>query len=76
MDSVDEAIVFYDPKVVEHKRLPPISVQEVKDAFGRDDLEVITSVDSLKKRLNTIPKENHCVLMMSSGRFGGVGIPQ
>ena len=76
MDAVDKAIVFYDPKVVEHKRLPAISVQEVKEAFGRDDLEVITTVESLEKRLNTIPKENHCVLMMSSGRFGGAEIPQ
>ena len=76
MDAVDKAIVFYDPKVVEHKRLPAISIQEVKDAFGREDLEVITTVDSLEKRLNAIPKENHCVLMMSSGRFGGAEIPQ
>jgi UDP-N-acetylmuramate: L-alanyl-gamma-D-glutamyl-meso-diaminopimelate ligase len=76
MDSVDKAIVFYDPKVVEHKRLPAISIQDVKDAFGREDLEVITSVNSLEKRINAIPKENHCVLMMSSGRFGGAEIPQ
>lgn len=76
MDAVAKAIVFYDPKVVEHKRLPEISIQEVKDAFGREDLEVITTVDTLEKRLSTIPKENHCVLMMSSGRFGGAEIPQ
>ena len=74
LDAVDKAIVFYDPKVVEHKRLPTISLQEVKDAFAREDLEVITNVDSLEKRLKEIPRRNHCVLMMSSGRFGGAEV--
>lgn len=71
MNAVDAAIVYYDPEVVKHKRLPEISIQDVKAAFGRHDLEVITSVEDLEKRLKIIPTENHCVLMMSSGRFGG-----
>jgi hypothetical protein len=62
--------------VVKHKKLPAISIQEVIDCFEREDLEVITSVDQLENRLKEIPKENHCVLMMSSGRFGGADIPQ
>jgi UDP-N-acetylmuramate: L-alanyl-gamma-D-glutamyl-meso-diaminopimelate ligase len=76
MNAVDHAVVFYDPEVVKHKKLPAISIQEVIDCFEREDLEVITSVDQLESRLQEIPKENHCVLMMSSGRFGGVVIPQ
>ncbi len=76
MNAVDHAIVFYDPEVVKHKRLPEISIQEVIACFGREDVEVITSVDQLETRLQDIPKENHCVLMMSSGRFGGAEIPQ
>ena len=71
MDSVHNAIVFFDPKVVEHKRLPQISSDEVKMAFNRDDLEVITTVEELESRIKTIPTKNHCVLLMSSGRFGG-----
>ena len=76
MNAVDHAIVFYDPEVVKHKRLPAISKQEVIACFGREDVEVITSVDQLETRLQDIPKENHCVLMMSSGRFGGADTPQ
>ena len=75
MNSVDDAIVYYDPKVVEHKRLPAISPEEVKIAFNRKDLEVFTSVEELESRLNKIPLENHCVLIMSSGRFGGAKMP-
>ena len=75
MNSVDKAIVFYDPKVVEHKRLPEISPEEVKNAFNREDLEVITSTEELSSRLKEIPSVNHCVLLMSSGRFGGAEMP-
>ena len=76
MNAVDHAVVFYDPEVVKHKKLPAISKQEVIACFGREDVEVITSVDQLENRLQDIPKENHCVLMMSSGRFGGADTPQ
>ncbi len=71
MDSVHNAIVYFDPKVVEHKRLPQISSEEVKTAFNRDDLEVITTVEDLENRVKNISTINHCVLLMSSGRFGG-----
>ena len=75
MNAVDNAIVFYDPKVVEQKRLPSITIDDVKQAFNRVDLEVITTVSELETRLNQTPKTNHCVLMMSSGRFGGAVLP-
>ena len=71
MNSVDYAIVYYDPAVVEHKRLPAISPKEVITAFNRANIEVITSVKILEERIKAIPTENHCVLLMSSGRFGG-----
>ena len=72
MDAVDHAIVYFDPEVVKHKRLPELDVEFVKDAFGRDTLEVITDTDSLALRLDAVPREHHVLLMMSSGRFGGV----
>ena len=75
MNSVDYAIVYYDPAVVEHKRLPAISPKEVITAFNRANIEVITSVKILEERIKAIPTENHCVLLMSSGRFGGAELP-
>lgn len=75
MNAVDNAIVYYDPKVVKHKRLPEISPEEVVKAFNRDNLEVIISDKELEARLAEIPRENHCVLLMSSGRFGGAELP-
>ena len=75
MNSVNSAIVYFDPAVVEHKRLPAISPEEVKLAFNRKDIEVINCVEELEERLNIIPTSNHCVLLMSSGRFGGATLP-
>lgn len=74
MNAVDYAVVYFDPDVVAHKRLPELDEAFVKEAFGRSSLEVITSPRELEARLNAVPRENHVLLMMSSGRFGGVEI--
>ncbi len=75
MNSVTSAIVYFDPAVVKHKKLPAISPEEVKLAFNRKDIEVITCVVELEERLNLIQTSNSCVLLMSSGRFGGAKLP-
>ena len=72
MNSVDHAVVYFDPEVVAHKRLPKLEVEFVRSCFGREDLEVITDKEELHRRLEIVPRENHVLLLMSSGRFGGV----
>lgn len=72
MNAVDHAIVYFDPAVVAHKRLPDLDAEFVKEAFGRESLEVITDATKLSERLLSVPQHNHVLLMMSSGRFGGV----
>ena len=72
MNEVDHAVVYFDPEVVKHKRLPELDASFVRDAFGRDTLEVITDKAELTRRLEAVPSHNHVLLMMSSGRFGGV----
>ena len=72
MNEVDHAVVYFDPEVVKHKRLPELDAAFVREAFGRDTLEVITDKTMLHRRLEAVPSQNHVLLMMSSGRFGGV----
>jgi UDP-N-acetylmuramate: L-alanyl-gamma-D-glutamyl-meso-diaminopimelate ligase len=72
MNAVDHAVVYFDPAVVAHKRLPELSPEMVKDAFGRGSLEVITDKGELQMRVDRVPQNDHVLLMMSSGRFGGV----
>ena len=74
MEAADQAVVFFDPDVVAHKRLPELDAEFVKGCFGREDLEVVTSAQALEARLADVPSENHVLLLMSSGRFGGANL--
>ena len=47
MNAVDHAIVYFDPDVVRHKRLPELDASFVRSAFGRNTLEVITDKEHL-----------------------------
>ncbi|MDD6581215.1 MAG: Mur ligase family protein [Bacteroidales bacterium] len=72
MDTADTAIIFFEPKAVEHKKLPPITKEMVYNAFARPDLEVFTTPDQLRSRLCQIKPDKTVYLLMSSGNFGGI----
>jgi UDP-N-acetylmuramate: L-alanyl-gamma-D-glutamyl-meso-diaminopimelate ligase len=72
LDSADTAIVYFSPKTLEHKKLPAISVEEIKAAFGTPHLEVFTDNESLKAYLLTKRWRDSNLLMMSSGTFNGL----
>lgn len=74
MDGADTAVVFYDPHTVELKRLPPIPAERIRSAFGRMDLQVVTSPIALMGAVRTSPDGDGVLLMMSSGNFGGVDL--
>jgi UDP-N-acetylmuramate: L-alanyl-gamma-D-glutamyl-meso-diaminopimelate ligase len=76
MNGPEHAIVYFNPAVIAHKKLESISVDDVKLAFGRHDLEVITSSDELQKRLRSFPLEETNLLLMSSGNFDGMDVVQ
>ena len=75
MEQADKAFVYFNPKVLEHKKLPPISAEEVRKAFGTENVEVFTDSQALQARLREIEYKNTALLMMSSGNFDGVNIP-
>ena len=76
MAQADKAFVYFNPKVIEHKRLTPITAQEVKDAFGTANVEVFTDSEKLQDKLRSLEYKNTALLMMSSGTFDGVNINQ
>jgi UDP-N-acetylmuramate: L-alanyl-gamma-D-glutamyl-meso-diaminopimelate ligase len=61
--------------VIEHKRLTPISAEEVRKAFGTENVEVFTSSEDLQARLHGLEYKNTALLMMSSGTFDGIDVP-
>lgn len=74
MNEADEAIVYYNPHTIEHKKLKPITEQQVKDAFGRSSLKVFTDSNLLKEFLHSQDWNRKNLLMMSSGTFDGIDL--
>ncbi len=70
----DEAAIFYNPDTVKHKRLEKISAQDIKKAFGREDLEVLTKIADLENWVKKFDYRNSNLLLMSSGNFGGLDV--
>ena len=72
MEGADLAIVYYNPATLEHKKLPSITPEQVKEHFGTHGLEVYTDREALLKRLQSITWKKTNLLMMSSGTFDGI----
>ena len=71
MDPADTAKVYYNPKTVEHKKLPPISVDQIKDSFNKDGLLVYTDSEKLMNCLAGDEWAGCNLLIMTSGNFDG-----
>ena len=76
MAEADKAFVYFNPKVIEHKKLTPITKEAVRDAFGTKNVEVFTESAALQERLKDIDYRNVALLMMSSGTFDGINVKE
>ena len=74
MKHADEAIVYFNPKTLKHKKLPALTKKEVKKAFSRKDLMIITDSKDLKDYLLDLSWKRKNLLMMSSGTFDGLDL--
>lgn len=72
MNTADRAIVYFNPKTIAQKKLPPISVEQVKEGFAREDLEVYTDSEKLVADLKAMNWNAQNLLLMTSGNFDGV----
>lgn len=71
MDAADVAIVYFSPEVVKHKKLDPISKEQVSAGFGGNVL-VLTETEEVLSYINQQDWNNAVLLMMSSGNFDGI----
>ena len=74
LDPADIALVFYSPKTIEHKKLEPINEDEVRAAFAKAKLMVITDTNELKEQLYKLNLAQSDLILMSSGSFEGLNI--
>ncbi len=76
MNDADEAIVYFNPHTIAHKKLKPITEEQVMNYFNRKDLKVYTDSHSLVNYIKSKSLKNHVLLMMSSGNFDGIDFKQ
>jgi UDP-N-acetylmuramate: L-alanyl-gamma-D-glutamyl-meso-diaminopimelate ligase len=76
MKAADKAYVYFNPHTIEHKKLPPISPQQVKEAFASDNVEVYTDSNKLMQELKSQTWHDANLLLMTSGNFDGVDFVQ
>lgn len=80
MEEADRAFVYFNPKVIEHKRLTPITTEEVRNAFSTNNVTVFTDSQALQAELSrlvpqlAVKPEGVALLMMSSGTFDGIDV--
>lgn len=72
LSAADRALVFYEPHVLEIKKLAPMKAERVLTAFGDENIEVFTEAEPLAKTLYQLQLNNTVLLFMSSGNFGGL----
>lgn len=72
MALADEAFVYFNPHTIEHKKLKPITEDQVKSAFGGTNIKVYTNSQHLLHDLLLKDFTSKNLLMMSSGNFDGI----
>jgi len=72
--AADTKIVYFNPKTVAHKKLPALSIDDVKNAFEEDDLVVMNNSTALQQLLIDQHWQNKNLLLMSSGNFDNMDI--
>ncbi len=72
MDAADEAIVYFNPHTIEHKKLKPITELQIKNSFASEIIRVITDSALIPSYISNQDWHEKNLLMMSSGTFDGL----
>lgn len=67
----DDAVVFYNPHVLQQKRLPDLNIEIIQDGFQYKGLQVVSSGQELVQLLKKKVGQDAVFLFMSSGNFAG-----
>jgi UDP-N-acetylmuramate: L-alanyl-gamma-D-glutamyl-meso-diaminopimelate ligase len=71
MLGAEKAIVYFNPATVVHKKLPEISLEQIKSAFNHTDLWVYNDANKLMADLINSGWKGSNLLIMTSGNFDG-----
>lgn len=71
MKAADEAVVYFNHEVVQHKKLEPITEQQVFEGFN-GGVKVMTKTEDVLQFIRGKDWNNKVLLLMSSGNFDGI----
>ena len=74
LDNADECYIYYSEKNMKIKRLTPIDSKLIIHCFNHENLTVIDNYEKLEETMFSLDLTNSVLLMMSSGKFGGLGL--
>jgi UDP-N-acetylmuramate: L-alanyl-gamma-D-glutamyl-meso-diaminopimelate ligase len=75
MKAADEAVVYFSPEVVAHKKLESISRELVSEGFG-GGVQVMNETKEVLDFIRSQNWSNAVLLIMSSGNFDGIDYDQ
>lgn len=73
MDVADDAVVYFNPRVVEHKKLSSIDPNEVLAAFG-DAVLILNDRQKVIDHIHNNLVDKQVILWMTSGNFDGIDL--
>ncbi|HZJ74531.1 MAG TPA: Mur ligase family protein [Perlabentimonas sp.] len=76
LDDATQPLVYYNPRTLEHKKLPPINSEMVADSFRNGNLRVFDNGLDLFQYLFDMEWSNTNLLLMSSGNFANLNVNQ
>ena len=76
MQKADKAVVYFDRRTLAHKKLAPISKEQVKTAFGGDNLVVMDDAQQFRDFVSNLKLKDKNLLLMSSGNFSGINFKE
>nr|WKN35833.1 Mur ligase family protein [Tunicatimonas sp. TK19036] len=74
LKDADVGIVYHNPEVSRHKKLTPLTDEQLKSAFRQEDILIFTETEKLESYLKEQDWQDRNLLMMSSGTFGGLDL--
>jgi len=72
LDKASSSFIYFNPHALKIKKLPPLSIENVKEAFGGSGIRVYNNSDKLFSDMKEMKSDNPVFLLMSSGDFDGI----
>ena len=71
---VDRGCIYYNPHALAMKRLPDLDEEDVRKAFGNENLAIFADSIKMKEWLMNDQQNKTIYLLMSSGNFDGIDL--